>query len=181
MQFGIADERDFPSILDLQQLNLFENLSPEDRASGFLSVQFDEPTLHEVINDIGIIKAYTEHELAGYFMAQSLEFNARFPLVAAIIERFPSIAFKNKSIAERESFIAGPICVAKKWRGKNVPRGMFEALLPVVKENFEVGVTFASVLNTRSLAVLEHKLGMSVVDHIDFNGKRFSIMAFELR
>ena len=178
IKYSVVTRDDFPSIIDLQRTNLFKNLTPEQRRTGFLTVEFDEDSLEDVINDIGIVKAFTETDLVGYLMAQTLEFNARFPLLAKIISRFPSIEFQSRVLSEANTFIAGPMCVAKEWRGRDIPQGLFNRLLSMTRERFDIGVTFIDETNYRSLGVSEKKLGMTIVDRIDFDGKNFSILAF---
>ena len=181
IKYAQANVEDFPAILDLQSKNLFDNLAPQARADGFLSVAFTREMLAEVIEDIAIVKAYTAEGLIGYHMAQTLEFNARFPLLAAIIARFGQIEFKEKKLSQYSTFISGPLCIAHEYRGQGVHLGMSNLLLEIVRPRFEVGVTFISENNPRSLAAAQNKLGMQIVDRIEFNAKNFKILAFSTR
>ena len=178
IKYAQATAADFPAILDLQSKNLFENLSPQQRSDGFLTVAFSEEMLAQVIADIAIVKAFTTEKLIGYRMAQTLEFNARFPLLAAIIKRFPTIDFESKKLSEYATFISGPVCIAQEYRGQGVHQGMFKQLLQIVRPQFEVGVTFIAASNPRSLAAAQNKLGMRIVDRIQFNAKDYAILAF---
>ena len=173
-----ATSADFPAIIELQNKNLFENLSPTERADGFLSVAFSQQMLAEVVADIAIVKAVSDKQLVGYRMAQSLEFNARFPLLAAIIARFPAIEFEGRKLSDWKTFISGPVCIAREWRGHGIHRAMFDRMLEIVRPRFEVGVTFISENNPRSLAAGQSKLGMRIVDRVHFNNKDFAILAF---
>ncbi len=181
IQYSLATAEDFPQILDLQHENLFQNLDPENRASGFLTVEFTNQLLTEVVEDIGIAKASTEEELVGYFMAQTLEFNSRFPLLSKIISRFPKICYQDRSLSDLKTFIAGPMCVAKEWRKHGITKNMFHHLLNLTHKRFQVGVTFVSTANSRSLHVSENILGMTPVDELAFEGKDFRVFAFSTR
>lgn len=137
--------------------------------------------LEEAIKDIAIVKAFTKEELIGYRMAQTLEFNARFPLLSAIIDRFPHIDFEGKKLSEVEAFISGPTCIAEDWRGKGVHEGIFKAMLSLVRDRFDVGVTFVAKTNPRSLAAAQKKLNMCEVGQLTFNERDYFILAFSTR
>jgi len=179
--YSEASREDFPAILELQGKNLFEALTSEQRASGFLTGEFSIDMLHEVIKGAAIVKAFTATELVGYRMAQTLTFASSSPLLSAIIERFPSIAFGGQKLSELEVFISGPTCIAEAWRGKGVHEGMFKKMLSLVQNRFEIGVCFVDEANPRSLAAAQRKLKMHLVDRLAFNGKAYSILAFSTK
>lgn len=176
--YSAASREDFPAILELQGQNLFDNLTAEQRAHGFLSEEFSMEMRQEVIEDIVIVKAFTADGLVGFRMAQTLAFTARFPLLSAITARFPLIEFQGKILSEAEVFITGPTCIAEAWRGKGIHQGMFKEMLSLVRDRFDFGVVFVAEINTRSLAAAQNKLGMCVVDHVTFHDKNYSVLAF---
>lgn len=176
--YSAASREDFPAILELQGKNLFENLTSEQQASGFLSGEYSIDMLQEISEGVAIVKAFTSTELVGYRMAQTLSFASRFPLLSAIIERFPSITFGGHKLSETCVFISGPTCIAEAWRGKGIHEGMFRQMLLSVRDRFLVGVSFVDEANARSLAAAQRKLKMRVVDHLAFNGRMYSILAF---
>jgi len=179
--YGAASREDLPAIWELQRRNLFDNLTPEQREHGFLSQEFSLEMLHEIIEDLAIVKAFTPEELVGFRMAQTIGFNLRFPLLRAIVGRFPNIAFDGKKLSEAEVFITGPTCIAEAWRGKGVHEGMFQEMISLVRDRFEVGVIFVAESNPRSLAAAQNKLGMHIVDQLSFDGKNYSVLAFSTR
>jgi hypothetical protein len=176
--YSAASREDFPAILELQGKNLFETLTSEQRASGFLTGEFSIDMLQEIINGAAIVKAFTTTELVGYRMAQTLAFASNSPLLSAIIERFPRIAFGGQKLSELEAFISGPACIAEVWRGKGIHEGMFKKMLSLVQNRFDIGVGFVDEANSRSLAAAQRKLGMHLVDRLAFNGKAYSILVF---
>lgn len=177
IQVGLANSSDFAQILSLQKQHLITNLSECQKLDGFLSIEFTESMLEEVVNDLVIIKAFTNEKLVGYRMAQTLKFNQRFPLIAAIIEKFPTLELGGKRLSTLRAFISGPVCIAKEWRGKGVNQLMFKCLLEHVQLNYDVGVTFVSENNPRSLAAA-NKNGFKLIDKINFLGKAYNIFAF---
>jgi len=181
IRYSAASQEDFPAILALQSRNFVGNLTPHQRSHGFLSKEFTREMLQEVIEDLAIVKAFTVRELVGYRMAQTLSFNLRFPLLRAIIDRFPHIEFSGKKLSEAEVFITGPTCIAEAWRGKGIHEGMFQAMLSLVRGRFDFGVVFVAENNPHSLAAAQNKLGMRVVDHLNFDGKDYSVLAFSTK
>ncbi len=181
INYSAASREDFPAILELQGKNLFEALTSEQRAGGFLTGGFSIDMLHEVIKGAAIVKAFTTTELVGYRMAQTLTFASSSALLSAIIERFPSIAFGGQKLSELEVFISGPTCIAEAWRGRGIHEGMFKKMLSLVQNRFDIGVGFVDEANPRSLAAAQRKLGMHLVDRLAFNGKAYSILAFSTK
>lgn len=179
VKISLASRSDFSDILELQRRNFLNNISPEDKADGFLSIEFTESMLEEILNDLLIIKAFTVEKLVGYRMAQTLEFNQRFPLIASIIEKFPNLEFRGQKLSNLRTFIFGPICIDKDWRGKGINQLMFKFMLEHVKSRYDVGVTFVSESNPRSLAAAK-KNGISLIDTICFEEKIFKILAFSI-
>lgn len=176
--YGQATKEDFPDILELQSENLISNLTPEERMNGFLTVEFTTQMLDEVIKEIPIVKAYTDNKLVGYRMAQTIEFNLRFPLLRFIIDRFPNIEFTGQKLSEYKTFISGPVCIDRDYRGKGVHEGMFSQMILLVKDQFDIGVTFIAKDNPRSLKAAIEKLKLTPVDNIHFNEKNYTILAF---
>lgn len=176
--YSAASREDIPSILELQSKNLFEALTPEQRAGGFLTGEFSIDMLQEVMKGGVIVKAFTATELVGYRMAQTLAFASHSPLLSAIIERFPRIEFGGQKLSELEVFISGPTCIAEVWRGKGIHEGMFQKIRSLLQSRFAIGVVFIDEANPRSLAAAQRKLGMQLVDHFAFHGKAYSILVF---
>lgn len=179
IQISLATQEDFEEIISLQNKNLLQNLSIEDRAHGFLSIEFSESMLKEVIDDLLIVKASIDDKLIGYRMAQTLKFNERFPLIASIISKFPTLEFNGQKLSNQKTFISGPVCIDREWRGKGINQRMFRFMLECLKDKFDVGVTFISESNPGSLAAAE-KNNIKVIDQIIHEGKLFNILAFSV-
>ena len=81
--YDVASREDFSAILQLQHKNLFDNLTPQQRESGFLSVSFSTQMLEEVNKDIPIVKPCMTKELIGYRMAQTIQLNRKIPLTSS--------------------------------------------------------------------------------------------------
>lgn len=178
VKYSFASPKDFDAILKLQGKHLFAALDEVQRRDGFLTVEFTREMLQEVINDLIIVTAYVDNRLIGYHMAQTIAFNLRFALLRKIIDRFSEISFLGRALSESKVFIWGPVCIASDWRGKGIHEVLFRMVCEYVTPRYEVGVTFISEDNPRSLAASQSKLGMQIVDKILFNERRYCVLAF---
>lgn len=133
-------------ILQLQQANLYDHLSPETRErEGFLKVRHNLPLLQKMQAAGPQIVALQGGELAGYALCMHPSQEADIP------ELQPLFAFLRKTLPEDFDFrVMGEVCVAAAYRRQGHFRKLYETLraavhpLPIITE-------IASV-NTRSMA-----------------------------
>jgi hypothetical protein len=181
MLFRRLTEADYPGILALQEANLFDNLSSEARADGFLSARFSRAQFQQMNADVAVMVAADGHRIAGYLCASSVAFNRQFPLLAAMIQRFDDVSFRGRLLAAQSTFIYGPVCIDRADRGRGVLRSLFGALRREVAGSFEAGVCFVAAGNARSLAAHEQGLQMQRVAEFVFQQRSYCILAFEIR
>jgi hypothetical protein len=118
--------------------------------------------------------------VAGYLCASSVEFNRQFPLLAAMLRCYDKVTWAGRSLAELNTFVYGPVCVARTDRGSGVLRGMFATLLREVAGRFDAGACFVAAGNARSLAAHQHGLGMQPVAEFEFQQRGYHILAFDV-
>ena len=68
----------------------------------------------------------------------------RFALLAAMIERYPQIEWRQRPLDGYVSFVYGPVCVDRRFRGRGLLRGLYRTLLSAVADRFEIGVAFVA-------------------------------------
>jgi hypothetical protein len=178
MDYRRLEERDLPAVLALQDANLFGNLTPQQRAQGFLSARFSAAQFAEMAADLAVMVAADANEIGGYLCASGLALNRRVPLLAAMIERFPGIQFLGRPLGAQRCFIYGPVCVAGSRRGSGVLRGLYAALRAAIAGDYDAGVLFIAKDNPRSLAAHADGLGMTLVGDFAFERGRYWILAF---
>ncbi len=178
--FRRVNERDYPSLLQLQEANLRDNLTPEQSAQGFLSARFTRDQFAAMDADVAVVVARLDGAIKGYLCGSSVECNRQFPLLAAMLEQYPRVALNGRVLSDYASFVYGPVCVDRNLRGRGLLRGLFDALSYEVKGKFEAGVAFVAQDNTHSLAAHVHGLGMSDVGGFEFGGRAYRIVAFTL-
>jgi hypothetical protein len=180
MRYARADESNYAGILALQEANLFDNLSAEARADGYLSARFSRAQFERMNADVAVVAATQGDRVAGYLCASSVDFNRQFPLLAAMIRCYDDVTFRGRSLAEQNTFVYGPVCVARTDRGSGVLRGMFDELRREVAGRFDAGACFVAAGNARSLAAHQQGLGMLRVAEFEFQQRGYHILAFDV-
>ena len=178
MNFRRAAQDDLSAILGLLEANLADNLSVEERKSGFLSAKFTRAQVAEMANDLGIIVADDGRGIVGFVCASPLEFNRQFPLLAAMLQHFDRLHYGGKPLSACPAFMYGPVCVDRSQRGKGLLRGLYERLLIEVTGKYDVGVAFVARGNPHSLRAHVDGLGMADVGEFEFGGRAYAIVAF---
>ena len=176
--FRKAKPTDFPKILELQKDNLLRNLEPQDQQDGFLSIEYSQDQLESINNELGIFIAIDNDHLAGYLIAQTMDFVLQFPLTTTMGKRFPDVIYQSRPLSGLKTFIYGPVCIDKRYRGQGIPEGLFNVMLKTFKGQYDVGVAFVSERNPRSFHAHQNKLGMQVVDEFEFNGQKYQTLVF---
>jgi predicted GNAT superfamily acetyltransferase len=171
---------DYPALAALQEANLRDNLPQEQRNEGFLSARFSREQFAAMDAAVAVVVAEIDGTLAGYLCGSSIEFNRRFPLLAAMIEQYPRIALRGRSLQSYASFVYGPVCVDRRHRGQGLLRGLYRRLLDETAGKFAIGVAFVAQDNPHSLGAHVQGLGMRDVGSFEFDGRSYRILAFEV-
>jgi predicted GNAT superfamily acetyltransferase len=158
--FRRAKPEDYPGILRLQSANFIANLSESERQEGFLSAQFTLDQTAQIAEDLGTMVAVVDNSLAGFVCAFRREFDTGSPL------------------SSFNSYIYGPVCIAREHRRRGLLRGLYEAQKKDLAGRFDVGVAFVSRSNPHSLRAHVAGLGMIEVGDFELKGNVYVILAF---
>jgi len=170
----------YPAILRLQSANYIANLSDEERREGFLSAQFTPEQTAQIAEDLGTMIAVVNHELAGFLCAFRREFDTGSPVIARMLDTYDRVTFEGKPLSSFNSYIYGPVCIARQHRGRGLLRGLYEAQKNDLAGRFEVGVAFVSRSNPHSLKAHVDGLGMIDVGDFELKGDVYVILAFRV-
>ncbi len=171
-----ATEHDFKKVVELQNANLVSVLTEHEKEDGFLSGGFNEVQYAEMSRDGFVIVAYESDELIGFLGVGSLEFNRSYPLPAAMIEKLPSITYKDKTLDQYKLCLAGPVCVSKSHRGKGIFQSMYNEMHNNTAADVDLITTLISTSNQRSLAAHE-KVGLEKIGKFEHDGRSFHLLA----
>jgi predicted GNAT superfamily acetyltransferase len=178
--FRRALPEDYATILQLQSVNFIANLSDEKRKEGFLSAQFTLEQTAQIAEDLGTMVAVVDNNLAGFLCAFRREFNTGSPVIAKMLESYDWVTFEGKPLNSFNSYMYGPVCIAREHRRRGLLRGLYEAQKKDVAGLFEVGVAFVSRSNPHSLQAHVAGLGMIEVGDFELKGNIYAILAFRL-
>jgi predicted GNAT superfamily acetyltransferase len=178
--FRRAAPEDYAAILRLQSANYIANLSDEERNEGFLSAQFTPEQTAQIAQDLGTMVAVVDHGLAGFLCAFRREFDTGSPVIARMLDSYDRVRFEGKPLSSFNSYIYGPVCIAREHRRRGLLRGLYEAQKKDLAGRFEVGVAFVSRSNPHSLQSHVAGLGMIEVGDFELNGNVYVILAFRV-
>jgi predicted GNAT superfamily acetyltransferase len=178
--FRRAVPEDYAPILRLQSANYIASLSDEERKEGFLSAQFTLEQTAQIAEDLGTMVAVVDHELAGFLCAFRREFGTGSPVIAKMLDSFDRVTFEGKPLTSFNSYIYGPVCIAREHRRRGLLRGLYEAQKKDLAGRFEVGVAFVSRSNPHSLRAHVAGLGMTEVGDFELKGNVYVIVAFRM-
>jgi predicted GNAT superfamily acetyltransferase len=171
---------DCAAILRLQSANYIANLSDEERKDGFLSAQFTLEQTAQIAEDLGTMVAVVDDALAGFLCAFRREFDTGSPVIAKMLDSYDRVTFEDKPLNSFNSYIYGPVCIAREHRRRGLLRGLYEAQKKDLAGRFEVGVAFVSRSNPHSLQAHVAGLGMIEVGDFELKDNVYVILAFRV-
>ena len=178
--FRRAVPEDCPAILRLQSANYIANLSDEERKDGFLSAQFTLEQTAQIAEDLGTMVAVVDNRLAGFVCAFRREFDTGSPVIAKMLDSYDRVTFEGRPLNSFNSYIYGPVCIAREHRRRGLLRGLYEAQKQDLAGQFEVGVAFVSRSNPHSLQAHVTGLGMIEAGDFELKGNIYVILAFRV-
>ena len=169
---------DIEGILALQERNLFANLSEADRRDGFVTTIFTPELIQEFVDVDGVFVAEHADQIAGYAFGGPWSIYDRWPIFHAMTANFPALRFEGQPLNRENSFQYGPICLDRSVRGSGLLPQLFATVCAAFAPQQLIGTTFINRRNERSMRAHTLKLGLTVIDHFDFNGQSYATLAF---
>ena len=170
---------DYRGIRELQKLNLIDNLSPRDAEDGFLSIEMDEWQFDEINRDLGIAVAVSGDMIAGYLCGTSYSYSLHFPILRMMLGKLHELAIDKKPLTSGNTFVYGPVCIARSARGGGILIGLYAELKRLAASRYRYCVLFISEGNKRSFNA-HLKLGMKPLGMFEFNKSQFYILGAAL-
>jgi GNAT superfamily N-acetyltransferase len=180
MNYRRANSADWDAILALQEANLFDNLGEGERAQGFLSVRFRGDQFSDMNDGAAVVVGEHVQGILGYACASTQGFNARVPIIRAMIAAFPRLSLLGRPLQSPGTVIYGPVCVDRGYRGKGVFRRLIDTLKQELRGRYHTAAAFIAKSNTRSLAAHVDGLGMTIVGDFEFDGRSLWIVSFAI-
>jgi hypothetical protein len=173
-----ATPADAPAIADLANRYTYQQLSPTERHSGFLTGSFTVPAVQAMLASVPGQVAFHRGELAGLVLNSRLAPAQYPPLVQAICAQLLSLTYRQRPLADYRWFFYGPVLVRTDYRGQGLLSQLFEASRAALAGHFDLGIAFIAEENAASLHVHTHKLGLGVVGKLEFQGTAYALLVF---
>jgi hypothetical protein len=180
IEYRCARPEDYAEIVQLQRANYIANLTAEERREGFLSAEFSLDQVAAIASDLGIAIVTIDDDLAGCLCGIRREFNHGSPVVEKMLESYVNAVFEDKPLSAFNSYIYGPVCIARQYRRRGLLRGLYEFQKKDLAGLFELGVALVSHSNPHSMQAHVEGLGMTEAGEFELNGNLFAILAFRL-
>jgi hypothetical protein len=180
VRYRRAGPADYSEILRLNRTNFRANLSEEERAGGFLSAVFSAHQIAAMAQDLGILIAEADGQLAGFLCALRQESDHGSPVLAAMLAAYERLRFDEKFLSEYRSYIYGPVCIDRPFRRQGLLRGLHDAQLRELAGKFEIGVGLVSRDNPHSLDAHLRGLGMAEAGDFEVNGNVYATIVFRV-
>ena len=141
------NKKELSEILALQAKNLPNKLSEETKKEqGFVTVHHDLDMLQKMHDVHPHIIAISDGSLVGYTLSMSKKFRNDIPILAPMFSKIDA-----SKIGKSNYLIMGQVCIAKKFRGQGVFRGLYAYMKKVFSTTFDYIITEINAKNIRSI------------------------------
>jgi hypothetical protein len=93
---------------------------------------------------------------------------------------YDRLNFEGRPLSVFHSYIYGPVCIGRDYRGAGLLRGLYEAQKNDLAGKFEIGVAFVARNNPHSLSAHVAGLGMAEAGDFEVKGNRYATLAFRV-
>jgi GNAT superfamily N-acetyltransferase len=148
----VGSDRELEQILQLQQQNLKQFISQEEKDSqGFLTMQFNLPMLQQLHALAPSIIIKEEDQVVAYAMTLTLEGRQAYPDLEPMFVNFEKLQWQGKSLYDYRFYVMGQICVSKEHRSKGLFDELYQHHKTVYSPHYDFIITEISTSNYRSL------------------------------
>ena len=175
-------ESDLTPISIIQSENLRDNLTPEQRKDGYLSIAFSNNEFRAFNGDLGVIVAKVRGKVVGYCCFSSAALNAQFPILDQIVANLSDyqVPGTGQRPTEATTCFYGPACIAMPFRGQSVLPHLFSHGLKLAREaGYLFCFSFISAENRRSLKA-HLKLPLQKVGKVTHHANEYIVMACKI-
>lgn len=134
-------------IMELQKINLFENLSEEERKEqGFVTVKHTLEILQAMNNACPHTIAMHNDKVVGFALSMTKDFADEIAILK------PMFAEISKIVSDENYLVMGQICINKNYRKLGIFKGLYQFMkLDICKNRYSSIITEIDSRNQRSL------------------------------
>ena len=83
--------------------------------------------------------ALVDDQVVGFLCAFRKEFPTGSPVIAKMLEAYDRLNFEGRPLSAFNSYIYGPVCIGREYRGRGLLHGLYEAQKKDLAGQFEIG------------------------------------------
>jgi len=143
----VTSDRELNEILELQDKNLLENLSEEEKKEhGFVTIKHTFEIL-KAMNDVcSHTIAKHEDKVVGFALSMTKEFSEDIEVLKPMFHEI------SKLVSDENYIVMGQICIDIKYRKQGVFKGLYEFMkTDICLNTFDSIITEIDIKNERSL------------------------------
>lgn len=177
-----TSQQDLQQIIALQECNQPRRVPKQRQGSeGFVTVVHELSLLEQMNRPYPHVLAKTsEGQLAGYALVMLKEFADEIPVLVPMFQAIDQQTYQGRSLADTPYFVMGQVCVAEKFRGKGIFRGLYQALRQQMQPHFPLVITEVATRNVRSLQA-HHAIGFQPLHFYHAFNEDWEIMFWDWR
>lgn len=183
VRIRLANQGDIPGLTALESRYHLDNLAPDQRANGYMSILHPPQWWACAIDVGGVHVAVTDNDdVAGFMVVTPPPGPTETGLpaiITAMLDLSETLVVNAAPIARQRFAFHGPSCIAEEVRGRGVYSALHEATQVAYRDRFDVAVLFVATDNPRSLHTTRTKLGAQPLAEFEAGGRRFHFLAFE--
>lgn len=180
-QTEVLTDIDIPQLVSLQIENLKTNISSDTaNDQGFLTFQYSDDFVKEMMQDMEQPIAKSGDVLCGYALATSVETAWNNELLKPLVQLCNSIVVEGKSLSQFQYYLMGQICVKDGYRGLGIFDAMYQKHKELFAPAFDFLVTEISVHNKRSLAA-HQRVGFKIVHQYVQDVTEWNVVVWNLK
>ena len=169
-----SNQKEVEEIIQLQQNNLFENVSEEERnQEGFVTVQHSFDQLQSWHETKPHTIAVSNGQVVGYAISMLRKYREEVPVLVPMFEKIDA-----KIEPHLKYIVMGQICIHKDFRGKGIFRGLYKKMVAFCSD-FDWIITEVDTNNQRSMNA--HKaIGFEELISYESQNRTWSLIYLDL-
>lgn len=179
--FAIAStDEHFAQILNLQQANLFRNLTPAGQvSSGFVFAEHTPDILKQMAAGLPQLIALSAGRVIGYNLSMSEAMKNYLPGLTPMFLEFSTCRFLGAPLSVFSFIVGGQVCIDTAFRGRGLIGSLYGETFRLLKSKYRVCVTEISTRNLVSLKAHE-KIGFKLIHTYSDLNENWNIVAMDI-
>lgn len=175
----VTTEIQLIQILELQQVNHFENVTDQVKGSeGFVTVRHTLDLLKKMNESTPQIIAVDKGRVVAYALAMLKEFKDLIPILIPMYSSFDQLSYRDTMLTDLSYYVMGQICIDKNYRGKSVFGCLYQKHKEVYSNKFDLCMTEVSTSNPRSMRA-HMKTGFKILKTYEDETDEWNILSWD--